>query len=216
MMQERDHGGDPFVSRSYLDVGYSDFSSTRAVPTPYGASPAASSQAQLAESGYRDEPEPASYPPASPNNSGMLLPAGASSAAAAPTRNYPTKATKGSRRTRMILLGLFALVVVAAAVVIPIYFLVIKKHANSAAKASANGTTASGKTVVGAVSGGDGSTVQTDSGASFVYKNPYGGYCACLAVTLCLALAWPFPFGVAFSAHLSPRVSFFRSFLPYS
>jgi hypothetical protein len=97
----------------------------------------------------------------------MVLPAGAS-AAAAPTRSYPTKATKGSRRTRMILLSLFALIVVAAAVVIPrIYFLAIKKHTNSAAKASSNGTTASGKTVVGAVSGGDGSTVQTDSGASF-------------------------------------------------
>jgi flagellar basal body-associated protein FliL len=86
----------------------------------------------------------------------MVLPAGASAAAAAPTRNYPTKATKGSRRTRIILLDLFALIVVAAAVVIPIYFLAIKKHTNSAAKASSNGTTASGKTVVGAVSGGDG------------------------------------------------------------
>ncbi|KAJ6558743.1 glycoside hydrolase family 5 protein [Mycena vulgaris] len=50
-------------------------------------------------------------------------------------------------------------------VVLPVYFLVAKKHKGQRAAAAG-----------GLVTGGDGSTVVMDSGETFVYKNPFGGY----------------------------------------
>ncbi|KAF7359593.1 Glycoside hydrolase family 5 protein [Mycena venus] len=186
MMQERQHGGDPFVSSPYypsqghgnsldggMSGGYSDLPpvshSQGQAYTPYGQeTPYAASDAQLGapHGAYRDDPS-STYPPASPNASGMLLPA----------RSFPHDPPSSSKRRKMILLGLLALIVVAAAVVIPLYFLVIKKH-NDKNAASNNGTSAKtgGKAVVGAVSGGDGSTVTTANGETFVYNNSFGGY----------------------------------------
>ncbi|KAJ6485190.1 hypothetical protein DFH09DRAFT_391355 [Mycena vulgaris] len=84
---------------------------------------------------------------------------------------------------RLIDLGVVAaIIVVADAVVIPIYFLVIKKHNDKAAAAasSSGGTSGNGgktgSTVVGAVTGGDGSTVVTSTGERFVYNDSFGGY----------------------------------------
>ncbi|KAJ6449848.1 glycoside hydrolase family 5 protein [Mycena sanguinolenta] len=197
MMQERPRaGGDPFVSHSSLDNtyadnddrtgGYSDyvqphdFAAPRAAPpspntaanSPYGGYQASQSQFLNAEP-YHDDP---TYPPASPNNSGMHLPLAPSSA----HRHVDRSVTGGgrSRGRRWVLVGVLAVVVVAAAVVIPLYFLVIKKHHDDDASGSKNGsgTTASGKTVLGAISGGDGSTVTTTTGESFVYNNSFGGY----------------------------------------
>ncbi|KAF8147512.1 hypothetical protein K438DRAFT_1989582 [Mycena galopus ATCC 62051] len=95
---------------------------------------AANSNAFLAPDAYRDDP------------------------GAAPS--YPL--TKG--RGRYIAIGLAAVLVVAAAVVLPIYFLVIKKHYNAAAK-SANGT-----------SSGLGGVIVMENRASFVYNNSFGEY----------------------------------------
>ncbi|KAJ7923857.1 glycoside hydrolase family 5 protein, partial [Mycena leptocephala] len=82
-----------------------------------------------------------------------------------------------SKRRKYILLGGVALIIVAAAVVVPLYFFVIKKHDDSAS-GSKNGTdsTSGGQKMLGAISGGDGSTVVTSTGESFVYNNSFGGY----------------------------------------
>ncbi|KAF8197355.1 hypothetical protein K438DRAFT_1967598 [Mycena galopus ATCC 62051] len=108
-----------------------------------------------------------SYSLSSPNNSGLLL----SSFAPGPRHS-----TKG--RGRYIAIGLAAVLIVAAAVVLPIYFLVIKKHDDAAAK-SANGTSSGlGRTSSGeeVLTGGDGSVIMMENGASFVYNNSFGGY----------------------------------------
>ncbi|KAJ7463501.1 glycoside hydrolase family 5 protein [Mycena galericulata] len=91
-----------------------------------------------------------------------------------------------TRKKGLVGLGVVvAVIIVAAAVVIPVYFLVIKKHHDAAAAASGGSGGGSGgagsgggvKGSVGAVTtGGDGSTVTTDSGETFVYKNSFGGY----------------------------------------
>ncbi|KAF8178886.1 glycoside hydrolase superfamily [Mycena galopus ATCC 62051] len=140
---------------------------------------------------YRDDPE--AYPPSSPNNSTALLgpptsttPRAASADpayGAAESSAYPAK--RGRGRT-LGLWALAALVVVVLAVVLPVYFVVIKKHNGTAASssslggssgASGNSSTSSGGTpVVGAVTGGDGSTVITADGSSFIYNNSFGGY----------------------------------------
>ncbi|KAF8181007.1 hypothetical protein K438DRAFT_1976457 [Mycena galopus ATCC 62051] len=103
----------------------------------------------------------------SPNNSELLL----SSPAPGPRRS-----SKG--RGKYIALGLAAILIVAAAVVLPIYFLVIKKHDNTAAK-SANGTSSGlGGTSTGeeVLTGGDGSVIVMENGVIFMYNNSFGGY----------------------------------------
>ncbi|KAJ7075507.1 glycoside hydrolase [Mycena belliarum] len=148
---------------------------------------------------YHDDPDAAgaNYPPPSPspispNHSATLLPTTGSPLA---DRSYgtghgvPTK-RGAAKRKRLLGFGALALVLVAAAVVLPLYFLVIKKKGGSAAAAESgspsgniNGSgagsgtgTGTGTKLLGAITGGDGSTVTTASGGSFVYKNPYGGY----------------------------------------
>ncbi|KAJ7197521.1 hypothetical protein B0H12DRAFT_1245020 [Mycena haematopus] len=53
---------------------------------------------------------------------------------------------------------------------------VIKKHHDSSPSSATNGTTtgASGKTVLGTLSGGDGSLMTTGTGETLVYKTPWG------------------------------------------
>ncbi|KAJ7355225.1 glycoside hydrolase [Mycena albidolilacea] len=140
---------------------------------------------------YRDDyPQPSP----SPNNSTALLP---TSASPAPGASYGTEKTSSAgeavekrRRPLGLILGaLAALVVVILAVVLPVYFVVVKKHHNAASSApgssgdsgsdsgsSGGGGGGTGGKVVGAVSGGDGSTVTTVNGDSFVYNNSFGGY----------------------------------------
>ncbi|KAJ6528287.1 glycoside hydrolase family 5 protein [Mycena vulgaris] len=122
---------------------------------------------------YRDDPV---YPPvSSPNNSALLLSTSASKPAA--SRDYGAPSGTSGRKKRLIGLGIvLGLVVVAAAVVLPIYFLVIKKHSSSSGSGASGSGSGAGTNVVGAVTGGDGSTVVTASGASFVYNNSFGGY----------------------------------------
>ncbi|KAF8180984.1 hypothetical protein K438DRAFT_2021257 [Mycena galopus ATCC 62051] len=69
-------------------------------------------------------------------------------------------------------------VLLIVAVVLPIYFLVIKKH-DDAAEKSTNGTssglagTSTGEEVL---TGGDGSVIVMENGVSFVYNDSFGGY----------------------------------------
>ncbi|KAJ7639884.1 hypothetical protein B0H17DRAFT_1339406 [Mycena rosella] len=174
-MQEREHGNPfmaPYATPSQHSQGYSPYSDQpAALPAPqhpYGGGGAYGTDSQLGDA-YRDDPV---YPPAgaSPNNSALLLPAGTSAENAALSRSYGASYVPGARgaaasrtKRRWIGLGVVAgIIVVAAAVVLPVYFLVIKKH-NDAASASTSGGSGAGgsKGVVGAVTGGDGSTVVT-------------------------------------------------------
>ncbi|KAJ6473490.1 glycoside hydrolase [Mycena vulgaris] len=168
---------------------YSDFEQPR---PSYGLAPShTGSQTTL----YRDDPHAdphadASYPPHSPNNSSTLLPLApaptsapypSSAPSAYGTNNAyaPTNKKRAAEKKRLIGLAISAgVILLAAAVVLPIYFLVIKKHSDSAAASAAGSSTdGAGKTaVVGAVTGGNGSTVTTAAGESFVYKNEFGGY----------------------------------------
>ncbi|KAJ7212469.1 glycoside hydrolase superfamily [Mycena haematopus] len=138
---------------------------------------------------YRDDPD--AYPP-SPNNSTSLLPSSAPRRRADAEPSYGTEPKGGpaQRRRRLGLGALAALVVVVLAVVLPVYFLVIKKHKSTTASSSLgsgdsgggsgnNGTstgTGGAAPIVGAVRGGDGSTVITANGDSFIYNNSFGGY----------------------------------------
>ncbi|KAK7017753.1 glycoside hydrolase family 5 protein [Favolaschia claudopus] len=145
---------------------------------------------------YRDDPTNRGsdfYPPPSPNNSTALLP-GVSSAprAAAAYGTYDSSSGAGkrggSKRRVVIVSAIVALIVLILAVVLPVYFLVVRKHNNDSAAASsgsgdsgANGNGGDGDSnssnpKSNIVVGGDGSTVTTDSGETFVYKNQFGGY----------------------------------------
>ncbi|KAK2460379.1 hypothetical protein APHAL10511_007544 [Amanita phalloides] len=83
-----------------------------------------------------------------------------------------------SRRGRLALLALAAVVLVIVAVVIAVYFAVIK-HKPTGSRDVPDGTSstnsAKGPTNV-LVTGGDGSTVTMDDGTTFVYANKHGGY----------------------------------------
>ncbi|KAF7307895.1 Glycoside hydrolase family 5 protein [Mycena kentingensis (nom. inval.)] len=87
------------------------------------------------------------------------------------------------KRRWLWIAGVVGLVVVVIAVVIPVYFLVVKKHkdgngdsGNGNSGSSSGGNSGTG--TVAAVTGGDGSTVNTVDGGSFVYQNAFGGFWA--------------------------------------
>ncbi|KAJ7235008.1 glycoside hydrolase superfamily [Mycena haematopus] len=87
------------------------------------------------------------------------------------------------KRRRIALGGVTALVVVALAVVLPVYFLVVRKRHSSpgdpesgSGGSGASGGGAAGGAATQPISGGDGSTVTTESGVTFVYTNSFGGY----------------------------------------
>ncbi|KAJ7215034.1 glycoside hydrolase family 5 protein [Mycena pura] len=200
MMDERSHlQGDLYVSPAPSTMA----APSQPSYSPYALAPNQPSYNPYAHSldSYRDEPD-AAYPPPSPDGSGMLLPStppvrAAHSAAygdagyTASTGAYvPGRASAQERKKRRLIgLGaLAALIVVAAAVVIPVYFFVIKKHNDGSKSTSSNvsagggGGGGSGNSNTGgtgparAISGGNGSTVFTTSGQSFVYNNSFGGF----------------------------------------
>ncbi|KAL0061434.1 hypothetical protein AAF712_011728 [Marasmius tenuissimus] len=97
--------------------------------------------------------------------------------------------TAGKRRPLVlagIALGVLAIVVLA--VVLPVYFTVIKPkndRNNSASSQGSSGNAGNGsvgggrgnpESPTGATSGGDGSTVITEDGETFVYQNKFGGF----------------------------------------
>ncbi|KAJ6502951.1 glycoside hydrolase family 5 protein [Mycena vitilis] len=191
MMQERERGGsDPFLASyptpgphgysTLAPAGYSDY----AQPALLQGSPYTQSASQLGtDGGYRDDPGGVAR-----DNSGLLLPSGAAPMGAAGAE-YPARGAGGGgasrRKKRLVGLGVLAgLVLVAVAVVLPVYFLVIKEHndasagggAGAASAGGSGGDGSGGTSVVGAITGGDGSTVVTSTGETFVYRNSFGGY----------------------------------------
>ena len=100
------------------------------------------------------------------------------------------------------------LAVVVLAVVLPVYFVVIKPdrdhHSTSSGASSTSSSGSSGDSGTSGNSGttgssnpqtlttgGDGSTVTTDDGTTFTYKNPFGGYCECPSLFCPLVLVPP-------------------------
>ena len=93
-----------------------------------------------------------------------------------------------------------AIVAVALAVVLPVYFTVIKPKNNTSLGGGGNNNTGTGngngtdnggdnhepptKPPQGLITGGDGSTVTTENGTEFTYRNPFGGFCACILFSL--------------------------------
>ncbi|QRV72249.1 Cellulase (glycosyl hydrolase family 5 protein) [Ceratobasidium sp. AG-Ba] len=81
--------------------------------------------------------------------------------------------------------GLAALAVIVVAVIVPVYFKVIKHSSNSStsSNSSPSGSTPGGGSPNGGnnptsgvvTSGGDGSTITTESGSTFTYNNKFGG-----------------------------------------
>lgn len=88
------------------------------------------------------------------------------------------------RPLKLLFVALAALIVIILAVVIPVHFTTIKKGNSSASSASGGGSSSGGggggRGPGGSnsvTSGGDGSTVTTETGEQFTYRNPYGGFC---------------------------------------
>lgn len=140
---------------------------------------------------YRDDPNGAS-------SSGFL---GDKEAATAYPPSPPldrSSLAAGQKRRRpwiwAVVVGALALIVVA--VIVPVYFKVIHKSNNSSASSSpdnsggsndgGNGSSNTGNGSGGAanpglgksaaITGGDGSTVTTETGATFTYRNAFGGF----------------------------------------
>lgn len=123
-----------------------------------------------------------------PALSTALLPAGKDSEAL-PSQDS-ARSRPFYRRPVWLAIALGALVALILAIVLPVYFTVIHKSNNSSSKVSNNPTGTSSGTArptpsgspnnpnnpSGAITGGNGSTV-TSGNTSFVYTNPFGGYC---------------------------------------
>ena len=97
---------------------------------------------------------------------------------------------------------LLAVVLVGGVVAIIVVFTVVKptqhkSNTKSAASSPANNAGADNPNVTttesGVQIGGDGSTVTTDDGSTFVYHNPFGGFCACFPSFYARRLPPPFP-----------------------
>jgi len=86
----------------------------------------------------------------------------------------------------LIAIGLAILAVIVLAVILPVYFKVIRPNNTSSSSSTTNtGGTNSGGGEQGSglghtdnnvVMGGDGTTITTEDGSTFVYKNSFGGY----------------------------------------
>jgi len=122
-----------------------------------------------------------------PAHSTALLPAGKYSED--PASQYAARSRPFYRRPVWLAIALGALVALILAIILPVYFTVIRKSNNNSNAASNSpgsgsstsssaGPTATGSptTPSGAITGGDGSTIISGN-TSFVYKNPFGGYC---------------------------------------
>ncbi len=114
----------------------------------------------------------------SPTNSTTVLPK-------AHDNQHAVNAAPKKRGLVFWLACLAALVVIALAVILPIYFIVIKKKdVNSTSPSTTgNGTDATGQTGDGttpsttaAITGGDGSQVTLEDGSTFTYSNQFGGF----------------------------------------
>lgn len=125
----------------------------------------------------------------SPRNSNYISPAASSpllatidKEAAQSDEKLPEVIKNKKRLSVWIAYGLIVFVVVVLAVILPVYFTVIKHNPDpvrSTAPAPTGGTQG-GKNppppLTAPVTGGDGSTVTTDDGSTFIYNNKFGGF----------------------------------------
>lgn len=138
-----------------------------------------------------------SYLNTTPNDSGTLLATKPENYAEDPILSTPTTPPKSKRRrVILVVLLLFALIVIIVAVIVPVYFTVIKPQFHESTKKKSSGGGSGGSTPASsggptpfsgssnAISGGDGSTVYTANGTTFIYKNSFGGVCKCF--TACI------------------------------
>ncbi|KAJ7205857.1 glycoside hydrolase superfamily [Mycena haematopus] len=151
-------------------IPYSDFSRPQPTYANRSTNPSLSSDSGR----YRDDSDGGDESP-SANNSTQFLPTFSTT-----PRSYRTHPPRGSLNrspNRRRLMGFGAL---TAIILIVIAVVVIKKHSDagmtSSTSSKGGNSAASGGKVVVSVTGGDGSTVTTDSGDTFVYRNAFGGY----------------------------------------
>ncbi|KAF7332851.1 Glycoside hydrolase family 5 protein [Mycena venus] len=95
----------------------------------------------------------------------------------------PTSSSDAPPPDHNLLFGtLVALVIIILAIILSVYFVVIKKKSDDGAAPLTGGGTGNSsaggneKAPMGVLTGGDGSTVTTNSGETFTYRNSFGGY----------------------------------------
>jgi glucan 1,3-beta-glucosidase len=99
-----------------------------------------------------------------------------------PDRYNTTTAPTRSRFRTLLLIGLGVFILIILAVIIPVYFTVIKPKADNlgaiGGSSSGGSSTASASkpSQTNVITGGDGSTITTETGETFVYHNQFGGY----------------------------------------
>ena len=137
-----------------------------------------------------DSPRDSSYLNPTLNGSGALLAPKIPETYAEDTITTSPKSTRRSL-IRIGLLLMLALVLIILVVILPVYFTVIKPRSN-VAKSNSPGSQpsptsgaipSSGPTPApgspNAITGGDGSTIHAADGSTFIYNNPFGGFCKC-------------------------------------
>lgn len=137
-------------------------------------------------------PRDSSYIP-TPSNSSPLLPVSEKTKA----EDYADPDVAGGPRSKRPRYLLFIIpvifVILILVVILPVYFAVIKPHQHHAAVTSSTASSPSqtgpahpGSTgrpqSTGAISGGDGSTITTANGSTFIYNNSFGGFCKLFGV----------------------------------
>ncbi|KAK7685287.1 hypothetical protein QCA50_011650 [Cerrena zonata] len=80
------------------------------------------------------------------------------------------------KRLWLFLVITVVLIIVVLAVILPIVFVVIKKHRDHSGSAPNSEPTANPESPTGDITGGDGSVIKTADGTTFTYKNPFGGF----------------------------------------
>ncbi len=116
-----------------------------------------------------------------PAQSTTFLPAGKESGTISPQRAIAAKPLY--RRPVFWAVALAAIVAIILSIILPVYFVVIRKNNGNPSTNNNNGTTTgSGNgngpptSTSGATSGGDGSTIVSGN-TTFKYSNPFGGFC---------------------------------------
>ena len=145
-----------------------------------------------------------SYLNATPNDSGTLLAnkhEGYVEDLILPTTTTTTTTPKSKRRSVvLVVLLLVALALIIIAVIVPVYFVVIKPKLNESKNKSNSGGGSGGgpgpssggpggsspsPVLSNVTTGGDGSTIHAADGTTFIYHNPFGGFCKCFTDFFC-------------------------------
>ena len=131
-----------------------------------------------------------SYGPSSFNDSSQ----GLALTSAKPAETSAEEPPPSEKRTSIFKRPVFwlgvviALIVFILIIILPVYFTVIKKHNHPSSAASTSGGgggspqgggPSSPASPTNAITGGDGSTITTETGVNFTYKNQFGGFCEC-------------------------------------